>query len=194
MILNMICNDGNMFPSDFMLSLPIVCLSVQIYITLVLQGIDSHSSIWVPLNCKWHPAYFPIYFNDGPVDLITNLMETSTIFDIHLACQDITPCEEDIDMINPQSIVDTPSLDPHKCPMIPQVPHKNYLIPKVPGCSTWEQIKGLSNNEDTDPLDHESSEGSSNQDYNAVKIGSQHRQPPSARNTTWGLHDDATIS
>jgi len=44
--------------------------------------------------------------------------------------------------------------------MLPCVPYRNYLILDVPGCATWEWIRGLSNNKDKYLLMQDMSEGS----------------------------------
>jgi len=114
---DMICTDGYMLPSDSMLSLPIARLSHDIFITLTLHGLNPHSNAWLLLNYGHFKAYTPIYFNNDPTDRITNILEASTIFDdlvtqpsiygfgneddLEQVCRGITPCEEDIDMIDP---------------------------------------------------------------------------------------------
>ena len=165
-ILNIISNDGDMSPSDFMLSLPISCLSAKIYITLILHGLNPQMNVWVLLSHKKHLAFFPIYFHDDPVDQKTNMLKTSAIFDdvdeVDLVCQAITPYEEDIDIIGLQPIIDMPILDPHEHLVLPCVPHRNYLIPDVPGCT----IRGLLNNEDEYLLVQDILEGSLDESCN----------------------------
>ena len=113
---DMICTNGHMLPSDCMLSLPISHLSHELFVSLALHSLKPNSNAWLPLNYGRFKVYSPIYFNNDPVDHITNILEASFIFDdlvtqplIYgfdndddvLVCQDVTPCEEDIDMINP---------------------------------------------------------------------------------------------
>jgi len=189
----MICTNGYTLPSNTTLSLPIARLSHEIFITLVLHGLDPHSSAWLPLNYGRFKAYTPIYFNDDPTDRITDILEASAVFDdlvtqpsiygfddeddIEQVCRGVTPCEEDIDMIDPRSIVNTPLLDPQERPVEPRVPFKNRIVIEIPECQKWEWIGGWSNNEDTCYSDHDPSEGSSNYDGDASEEGLQHRQP-----------------
>ena len=77
-------------------------------------------------------------------------------------------------MINPQSIVNIPSLDPQERPVEPRVPFKNRIVIEIPECQKWERIEGWSNHADTDSPSHEPSEGSSYQDGDASEVGSQH--------------------
>jgi len=181
-----------MLPSDCMLSLLIACLSHDLFVSLALHSFEPDSNAWLLLNYGFFKAYSPIYFNDDPADRITNILKASFIFDdlvtqpsIYgfdnnnniLVCRDVTPCEQDIDMINPQSIIDTPSLDPQERPVEPRVPHKNCMVIEIPECQKWERIEGQSNNKDAGYSDHEPLEGSSDQEDDEVKTTSQHRQP-----------------
>ena len=87
-------------------------------------------------------------------------------------------------MIDPLSIINTPSLNPQECPVKPRIPHKNCMVIEIPECQKWEWIEGRLNNEDADHSNYEPSEGSSDQENDAVETTSQHRQPHCLRPDT----------
>ena len=82
-----------------------------------------------------------------------------------------------VDTINPRLITDIPTLDPLERPVMPKQPHRNYLVPEVPRCTTWERIEGLSNREETMQSDNESSEGSSERNLLDDSTEPHHQYP-----------------